>query len=97
MNCIFCGDTPKEHNGPHHIIPKVIKKALGITGARGQKFPSRYKLPICGQCHVTLTSLQKPLIMIILHFTGKGPLPDNLDTTVEGIYQKLNQGSEMED
>ena len=92
MSCIFCGETPEGHDGPHHIIPKVVKKAMGLTGAKARELHSSYKLPICGSCHDTLTILQTPLIMIISHLSGRGALPPKLGSTVEGIYQRLGQG-----
>ena len=94
MICIFCGKKPKDHDGPHHIISKSARKSLGLTGARANKLPTNYKVPICGQCHETLTLLQKPLLMIINHLTGRGPLPPTLGPTVEDIYQRLQSPGE---
>ncbi len=91
MSCIFCGEMPKGHNGPHHIISKSVKKSLGLTGARANAVPTNLKLPMCGKCHEIVTLLQKPLIMIITHLTGRGPLPKNLGPTVEDVYKKLNK------
>ncbi len=97
MSCIFCGETPKPEHGPHHILPREVKKTMGWIGKRARGTQAHYRIPVCGPCHLKVKDLQAPLVLIIKYLRRnslkkRSSVPAELVSTMDFVYKRLTQG-----
>lgn len=89
--CIFCGAVPQSNRGPHHILPKAVRKTMCWTGNMAKAAMAQYSIPLCGSCHVKVTQLQEPLVKLIKYLRGSPPVPVEFQFIMDGAYKRLMQ------
>ncbi len=92
--CIFCGETPHLEHGPHHILPRAVKKAARWKGKRAKALRLNYRVPICGPCHRKVETLQAPLVLLLTHLRRdkkSTPIPPDFVNTMDSAYKRLVQ------
>lgn len=95
MSCIFCDATPEEGAGPHHILPKNVRRAMGWNGKRASMMLNQYKVPLCMDCHRKVNKLLEPLTQIIKYLRGNIRVPIEFAYLMDGVYTELIQHSEL--
>jgi hypothetical protein len=79
--CIFCGRAQFMYEGDHHMVPKQVRRMLGLTGQKRAGNLGSYKVPMCRKCHTKLNRLLQPLIKIIKYRKEKVTAADLEEVT----------------
>ena len=87
--CVFCGTSILLTK--HHILPKKVKKHIGLYGRKAKDLNAGKKITVCEQCHRKLTLLQEPLCMVIQETGRKPNMPREFGYLMTGVAQRLNE------